>query len=66
MLTRNYKDYTIVVSKIDNNIGQGFRAYFCVPKMSGLKAEHQLYETYRRKRPMEVVEDVKKIIDTLG
>ena len=66
MLTRHYKDYVIVVSAIDTNIGTGFRASFYVPKMDGLKACHQMYETYRRKRPPEVGEDVKRIIAALG
>ena len=65
MLTRFYNDYRIVVSKIDTNIGKGFRAVFCIPKDNGLTECHQLYETYRRKKPSEVVEDVKRIIDSL-
>lgn len=66
MITRTYKDYTIVVSRIDNNIGTGFRASFYVAKTNGLKACHQLYETYRRTTFKDTVSDVKKIIDALG
>lgn len=66
MITRNYKDYTIVVSKIENNIGEGFRASFYVAKDNGVKACHQCYETYRRKTFKDTTADVKKIIDALG
>ena len=66
MIERPYKDYTIVVSRIDNNIGKGFRASFFVEKMDGTVVCHQFYETYRRKTFKDTVSDVKKIIDALG
>ncbi len=65
MITRNYKDYTIVVSRLSTNIGEGFRASFYVAKDNGLKACHQCYDTYRRKTFKDTVEDVKKIIDAV-
>ena len=66
MLTRNYKDYTIVVSRLSTNIGEGFRASFFVKKDNGVTVCHQCYDTYRRKTFKAVVEDVQKIIDALG
>lgn len=65
MVTRNYKDYTIVVDRISSNIGEGFRAWFFIPKGNGLKECSQGYETYRRKTFKDTFADVKSIIDAL-
>ena len=62
---RHYKDYTIVVSRIDNNIGKGFRASFFVEKDNGTTVCHQCYDTYRRKTIKDTVADVEKIIDAV-
>lgn len=66
MITRHYKDYTIVVSKLSTNIGEGFRASFFVAKMNGTTVCHQCYDTYRRKTFKDTVDDVKRIIDAVG
>ena len=66
MLTSNYKGYTIVVSDIRSNLGDGFRAAFSVHNPDGTYAKHQCYETYRRQSMGQVVDDVCGIIDILG
>ena len=65
MLTRYYKDYSIVVTKVETNLGTGFRAMFSIPKTNGMRERIQCYETYCRKRPSEVLGDVQRIIDAL-
>lgn len=65
-MTRIYKDYTIRVAKITSDYGCGFRAEFFIAKIDGTKGSLRIYETYApRIKAGEVIEQVRKIIDTL-
>ena len=66
MYTRYHKDYRVVISKIYDNIGYGYRAQFSIPKTNGTLENIQTYVTYRRKTAKEVLSDVERIIDVLG
>ena len=65
-MTRHYKDYVITVTKVESNLGNGFRALFSIPKTNGLRENIQIYETYRRTTPGIVCHDVERIIDALS
>lgn len=64
-MTRNYKDYKIVVNEIDNPIyGKGYRAEFFVPKDNGMKDNIAVYEDYgHRLKPGDIIAFCQKIID---
>ena len=65
MITRNYKDYQIVIYKIESNLGKGYRAAYSIPKSNGLRENVRSVESYRPGvKASDMLEGVKALIDS--